>query len=522
LGRRAAASDRIFVDGNTMRAMKTAIIKLPLPATLMAVCLALRNNDAVLADHADAEFSRLNDDDNAMRQFEIMGSSFGGMSLSPAQKLEKRTDDFKGACQSLVAGGTGVMMNSWEEVKEALSEIFTFAKVDIEASSGSQRQATAAGGGLPALSRRRHQPSPKRTLKKAHNRSPMKPPRAKMTSRKSISEKFLTLDAYRAKIRRGMGAMAFRRIFQQGEILASKPAISSDEAAAARLDEQIKQKEAERRSSLEVAEILAAKEKANKEREAKESASKLMRPLTTEEQSVVNNAIRGIGPEGEILARQDADSVQRGSMQTLRRGQWINDEIINYFLKNCLAKRDEKLCAKQPGRKRSHFFNSFFVQTMFDEKNNNDRLRGKYNYKNVKRWGKKVPGKDVFNLRYVVCPINLDNLHWTSAVIFVEEKRIQYYDSMGGTDWKKLEGLLQYLKDEYRAKKGEELDADEWELVACTRDTPRQRNGFDCGVFTCMFCDFISKDCPLVFNQDHIDQCRDRIALSIMKNCAIE
>ena len=46
--------------------------------------------------------------------------------------------------------------------------------------------------------------------------------------------------------------------------------------------------------------------------------------------------------------------------------------------------------------------------------------------------------------------------------------------------------------------------------------------GFDCGVFTCMFADFVSNDCPLLFNQDHIDQCRDRIALSIMKNCAIE
>jgi Ulp1 family protease len=47
-------------------------------------------------------------------------------------------------------------------------------------------------------------------------------------------------------------------------------------------------------------------------------------------------------------------------------------------------------------------------------------------------------------------------------------------------------------------------------------------SGFDCGVFTCMFSDFISQDCPLVFNQKHINQCRERIALSIMKNCAIE
>jgi len=88
-----------------------------------------------------------------------------------------------------------------------------------------------------------------------------------------------------------------------------------------------------------------------------------------------------------------------------------------------------------------------------------------------------LPPKDVFNLRYIVCPINLDNMHWTSAVIFMELKKIQYFDSMGGTDRSKLEGLLQYLKDEHKAKKGTELDVSEWELVPCTMDTPRQRNG---------------------------------------------
>jgi hypothetical protein len=31
----------------------------------------------------------------------------------------------------------------------------------------------------------------------------------------------------------------------------------------------------------------------------------------------------------------------------------------------------------------------------------------------------------------------------------MEDKRIQYYDSMGGTDKAKLVGLLEYVKDEY-------------------------------------------------------------------------
>jgi hypothetical protein len=250
------------------------------------------------------------------------------------------------------------------------------------------------------------------------------------------------------------------------------------------------------------------------------------------------------GKPSEILADFGCDSVQRRSMQTLRPGAWLNDEVINYFLKNCLAWRDEKMCVREPGRRRSHFFNTFFFQAMFDEKNTDPKLKGRYNYENVKRWSKNVPGKDIFNLKYIVCPINLDNLHWTSAVIFMEKKRIQYYDSCalpddsdGGEDdderkektveknerrgsnkelcmrkgckqrkiqgsklcafhkkqlctrkgcfqlaqlgvpggvcvaHSKLDGLLEYVKDEHMAKKGMKLDVKEWELVSCGKDT---------------------------------------------------
>ena len=73
------------------------------------------------------------------------------------------------------------------------------------------------------------------------------------------------------------------------------------------------------------------------------------------------------------------------------------------------------------------------------------------------------------------------NKHWTVAVIFMEDKRIQYYDSFGNTDMVKLNGLLQYVKDEYRAKNGKEMmaemDALEWKLVPCHKDTPQQKNG---------------------------------------------
>jgi sentrin-specific protease 1 len=203
-----------------------------------------------------------------------------------------------------------------------------------------------------------------------------------------------------------------------------------------------------------------------------------MRTLTDEERKVVIEATTiDKRAKTEILASKEGDSVQRKRMQTLRPGIWLNDEVINYFLKICLKNRDIKICANEPGRRQSHFFNSFFVQTMFDEKNRNRNRRGRYNYENVKKWSRQVPGKDIFNLKYIFCPINHDNTHWTVAVIFMEDKRIQYYDSLGGTDWAKLKGLLQYVKDEYMAKNGKEMDAMEWVLEPCKTDTPRQENG---------------------------------------------
>mmetsp|Transcript_41431 Transcript_41431/g.63823 ORF Transcript_41431/g.63823 Transcript_41431/m.63823 type:complete len:95 (-) Transcript_41431:116-400(-) len=85
-----------------------------------------------------------------------------------------------------------------------------------------------------------------------------------------------------------------------------------------------------------------------------------------------------------------------------------------------------------------------------------------------------------------------------------------------------LDSIFRYLQDEHKDKKGSPLpDIDDWQLIPTTSDTPRQRNGFDCGVFTCMAADFLSKGCPLVYSQEHITQCRERIALAIMKGKAI-
>jgi hypothetical protein len=132
----------------------------------------------------------------------------------------------------------------------------------------------------------------------------------------------------------------------------------------------------------------------------------LLISLTAEEQGVVDRATKkGISPPEEILASQDEAFSRRKSMQTLLPKQWLIDEVINCFLKHCLARRDKKLCKKEPARRRLHFFNSFFMQTIFNLKNNDLNLRGRYNYENVRPW------EGHLKLKHIFCPINLDNRH---------------------------------------------------------------------------------------------------------------
>jgi sentrin-specific protease 1 len=247
----------------------------------------------------------------------------------------------------------------------------------------------------------------------------------------------------------------------------------------------------------------------------------LLRELTVEEQQIVQKSVYGKGPLNEVLAKVGTDSVRRESMHRLQPGKWLNDEIIHYFFK-MLAIRDEKMSQADPSRKRSHFFKSFFVTKQLNEGHDDPNMEGKYEYKNVERWSRFAPGGDLFNLDKIFFPINTNRSHWICAVVFFKEKRIQMYDSMGAGGMHYLKHIFRYLQDEHRAKKGCPMpDLDEWTLVPCTRDTPSQQNGFDCGVYLCMFLDFLSMDCPLVFSQEHINRCRERIALSIMKGCAV-
>ncbi|TYZ58311.1 hypothetical protein PybrP1_004686, partial [[Pythium] brassicae (nom. inval.)] len=192
------------------------------------------------------------------------------------------------------------------------------------------------------------------------------------------------------------------------------------------------------------------------------------------------------GPPDRVLIHKYQADITRRTLQCLKPLQWLNDES------GALPKR-------------SHFFNSFFYTKVSENG---------YNFANVRRWTRKI---DLFAMDKVFVPVNISNTHWCMAVIFVTEKRIQYYDSMSGSGTTCLKVLLRYLHDEMEHKKSAKFDAEGWELVTTEDGTPQQANGSDCGVFSCMFADFVSLNKPLSFSQKDMEFHRSRMVLRIVQ-----
>ena len=81
-----------------------------------------------------------------------------------------------------------------------------------------------------------------------------------------------------------------------------------------------------------------------------------------------------------------------------------------------------------------------------------------------------------------------------------------------------LQVLRDYLQNKHVKDKRKDLP-NEWKLYTmCKIPQKDTTDTTDCGVFVCMYCNFILNDCKLDFNQDNITSShwRDRMILSIL------
>jgi Ulp1 family protease len=78
-------------------------------------------------------------------------------------------------------------------------------------------------------------------------------------------------------------------------------------------------------------------------------------------------------------------------------------------------------------------------------------------------------------------PINIGDGHWLVVVAYMQQSKIQVYDSLdkSGVEW--MNAVFHFIMDEHFHKKGWPLpEWNQWQLVSCHRGTPRQLNGKLC------------------------------------------
>ncbi|XP_050436335.1 sentrin-specific protease 1-like [Adelges cooleyi] len=197
------------------------------------------------------------------------------------------------------------------------------------------------------------------------------------------------------------------------------------------------------------------------------------------------------GPQNEFIVK--GKNIKKSDLRTIYSPTaWLNDEVINHYM-NMIVDRDPKSL---------HTFDTFFYTKLSSQ-----------GYESVRRWSRK---KDIFACKKMFSPIHLGN-HWCLICVNFIEKTIKYYDSLGGTNPKCLNAIMYYLKEEHKNKKNSELDCSGWRLMEAN-DCPKQRNGYDCGVFACINAEFLSRDAKLDFTQEDMPQLRHRVCYEILRN----
>ncbi|KAF5377468.1 hypothetical protein D9615_005189 [Tricholomella constricta] len=229
-------------------------------------------------------------------------------------------------------------------------------------------------------------------------------------------------------------------------------------------------------------------------------------PLSPKEDAQVDVILNKRG----VISKYAREQVNDSDLRRLFPGQWLNDEIINFYGALILGRSEN--CKENPPKQgvngtnvlNVHYFSTFFWS----------KLKEGYDKGRLAKWTKKASIVDIFSKDIVLIPVNHSNAHWTSAAINFRRKRIESYDSMGTRRDGVFKALRAYLDAEHRNKKKKPFDFAGWEDYSI--EAPQQENGYDCGVFTCQFLQGLSRGDDFVrFTQKDMPHLRRRMIWEI-------
>lgn len=205
--------------------------------------------------------------------------------------------------------------------------------------------------------------------------------------------------------------------------------------------------------------------------------------------------------------------INKSDIERLKPRNWFKDDIVNTYM--ILLGGDGN-----PGSATSIFLSSLFF-TKFTMTERSEIGSGKPDpgyygqpaakrHELVKRWTRKL---DTTKGVKIFVPVNEGNYHWFMIMIDVKNKKVVSMDSLSSSRRDERAEMLGWIEAEH-ASKQKPFRLEDWSSVQ--KIVPKQKNGYDCGPFSCMFAAFMSNDKRMSFLQGDLPKMRKRIAWSIL------
>lgn len=232
-------------------------------------------------------------------------------------------------------------------------------------------------------------------------------------------------------------------------------------------------------------------------------------------------------PDSTVLGEVENVQLCAKDLRTLQGNTWLNDEVVNFY---CALLRERSQEQLQRGARAPslHVFSSFFWTRL-------TAAPPYYDYAGVRRWTKAV---DIFAFDLLLIPLNHYNTHWSLCAVFVRDRCIAHFDSLGGDSTVIFTKVMRYLVDEAASKGKERVNEGEWRSIdaaAAGSGKPptqlpqvetclgRQADACSCGVFMLAFAERLAAGGTGLFEvrQRDIPAIRIRIAAECLARQAI-
>ncbi|XP_037915147.1 sentrin-specific protease 1-like [Hermetia illucens] len=131
--------------------------------------------------------------------------------------------------------------------------------------------------------------------------------------------------------------------------------------------------------------------------------------IITDTQKEIIEKILNEGPLDEIIKSKFKIDISRRDFRTLIDQSWLNDNIINMYLKLIAERNEQKSFKNLP---KIYVMDTFFAPRLLNS-----------GYNAVRRWTRNV---DIFAYDIILVPVHVNNVHWCMAIINLNNKTIKY------------------------------------------------------------------------------------------------